>query len=287
MKCMDAANVMRFYAGQVSPEDEEDINNHLSRCDKCASLRAEIETTVKRLAPDDGEFHDPDFTDEVMTLIRLGRAPREAEARTRTPFWKHWQTWLLVPATAAATAALFFVVAPQRLHKDTTEFQVRGTLTKNPDRWVSLQAFHVTDQGYRPVRRDVFADDTLAFTYQNRPPSQFRYLIVIAIDDRGEVYWYYPAHVDNAKNPSSIEIDHDEEPIQLPEQVKHELAIGPLRIFGLFSSAPLDVGAVEQKVTSHLAQVGAIVELHRIEIENTGQHSLLLNVIKPSNAKGE
>lgn len=279
MKCVDDSQLLRIHAGQVSPEEMEDLNHHFSRCPTCATLHDEISGMTKRLAPDLDEFHEPDFTNEVMTLIQTGRADREFSRPTRLPFWRAWRTWLFVPATVAATAALLITVWPQNKIERPDEFQARSGLKENPDRWVSLHVYRRHNQGYELVKRDLRSGDALAFAYLNRTPSVFRYLMIFAVDHRGNVFWYYPAHTDKNKNPTSIEIHSNSRPIDLPDQVRHEWEAGALRIVGLFSKTPFDVQTVEKLVARQLVEAKTVEHLNRIKISGVGQHSRLLRVL--------
>ncbi len=282
MKCVNDSQLLRIHAGQVSLEEMEELNHHFSQCSRCATLRDEINDMAKRFAPDADEFHDQDFTNEVMTLLRTGRADREFSCPARPPFWRAWKTWLLVPATVAATAALLITVWPQFGAERSSEFQARSGLKENPDRWVSLRIYRRHSRGYELVKRDLRSGDALAFAYLNRAASSFRYLMIFAVDHRGNMFWYYPAHIDKNKNPTSIKIRSSSRPTELPDQVRHEWAAGSLRIFGLFSKTPLDVQKVEKLVARQMVAVKTIERLDRIKIAGIGQHSQLLDVVAPS-----
>lgn len=282
MRCVDESQLLRSQAGQLSPEETDALSRHLARCPSCAALRDEIDGMVQRLAPDPGEFHDPDFTGEVLTLIRTGRADREFGGAARPPSRTAWRKWLLVPATVAAAAALLIAVWPRLGEERPGGLQARGGSQDNPDRWVSLRTYRRVQRGYEPVRRDLRSGDALAFAYLNRPPSAFRYLMVFAIDRGGHVFWYYPAHVDRNKNPTSVEIQSSARPTELPDEVRHEWAAGPLRIVGLFSKAPFDVQTVEKAVARQMVEAKAVERLSRIAIAGAGQHSRLLRVLAPS-----
>jgi hypothetical protein len=214
-----------------------------------------------------------------MDLIRLGRAERP-EPTPRISIFKAWQTWVLLPATAVATAAVMLVVTPRLGEKESGDFQSRGAGTRELDQWVSIQAFRGTADGYEEVRDRIAPDDALAFTYRNRPDSRFRFLMVFGVDEVGRVYWYYPQHNDPAANPGSISIDAVPGVVELPEQVAHDLGTGSFRLFGLFSPEPLAVDEVERVAGNALAAAGGIEQLRRLEIEGIGQHSLLLRVEK-------
>ena len=71
-------------------------------------------------------------------------------------------------------------------------------------------------------------------------------------------------------------------PTELPDEVRHEWAAGPLRIVGLFTKTPLDVLTVERLVARQMVEAKTVERLSRIEIAGAGQHSRLLRVVAPS-----
>ena len=278
MKCVDSSEVMRLFAGKLSAERAGLLNAHFERCVECRALRDEVGSMTARLQHDPGEFEDGAAVDEVMTLIRMGHVEK-AEARPNRPsLWKSWQTWLLIPATAAATAVLMVVLwSPQR-PKVTHEFQARGGGAINLDRWVSIQVFRATKHGYEQVRDVVAPDDALAFAYLNRSGDELRYLAILGVDDRAEIFWYYPPNTGIGDNPSGISITSGAQPIELPEQVVHPLAAGPLRLFGIFSSVPLTVSTIEYQLQKDLHAMQTVTQLTRLGLEGVGQYSTLLQV---------
>jgi hypothetical protein len=266
MKCVEASEVTRLFAGQLSEERAQLVQLHFERCAGCAGMRDELATITSRLAHDPGEFDDAAAVDEVMALIRMGKADRP-EVVARPSLWSAWQTWLVVPVTAAATVLLMLSFWPQRSIDG--GFQARGAASASLDRWVSLQAFRSSSSGYAPVDGVIAANDALAFTYLNRSREPLRHLAVVAIDARAEVFWYYP--------PSTA-IQRANEPVELPEQVEQALRPGDLRIFGLFSAEPLASADLEAQLKRALHAAGSLQALERLDLRDVGQHSLLLEV---------
>ncbi len=278
MKCVDSSEVMRLFAGKLSVERAELVNTHFDHCDQCAVLRDEIGAMTSRLQHDPDEFKDEAAAFEVMTLIRMGKAEKPEVVPSRFLFWKSWQTWLLVPATAAATAVLMMVLWSPTKQDATDGFQARGAETINLNAWVSLQVFRAGKNGYEPVRDVIAADDALAFSYLNRSDSQLRYLAVFAVDNQGEVFWYYPPNVDAGNSPGSVSVQSGAQPIELPEQVAHHLRIGLLRIFGVFSKDPLSVQFIEAQAGRDFVTSQTVERMTRVSLPDVGQYSLLLRV---------
>ena len=76
MKCIETTEMSLFLDGSCEEERLAAIRAHLDSCDNCATLLDEVTDITSGLAPDEGELEDPRLTDDVMTLIRLGQAPR-------------------------------------------------------------------------------------------------------------------------------------------------------------------------------------------------------------------
>jgi hypothetical protein len=281
-RCVDERELMRLLAGELSAEGTERVQQHCDACAGCAALRSELLATTTRLRNDVDEFRDDAAVDEVMQLIRTGKADRQPVAEARTSPWKFWQTWLLIPATAAATAVLMLVFAPARDHPLADGVQARGSSGEKLDRWVSLQIFRAVEGGYEPVQDVLAADDALAFTYLNRSGNHLHYLAVFALDARGKVFWYYPPQPGDSA--SSIAIQASAEPVELPEQVVHDLTPGLLRVFGIFSARALSSQQLERQLRSDLSHVKDLAQLSRLSLSDVGQHSLLLRV-EPARSK--
>jgi hypothetical protein len=245
----------QFAAGEVS--------SHAAECDRCQALVAELESMSARLAPDEGEFEDPELARDVATLIKLKKTPERKQ--------RHWP-YAIAPIAIAAALALVFV-------RPNDGFQERSGV-EQADRWVSIEAFRARDgvTGYQKVEHDIKSEDALVFSLENRPESPYRHAMIFAFDDRGQIFWYYPAYTDAAQNPVSIPAPASSKPIALEEAVRHRLEPGWLRVVGLFSRAPLDVKSVEEIVSHEIAEKGGVRLLERIPIEETGQHSFLLRV---------
>jgi hypothetical protein len=177
----------------------------------------------------------------------------------------------------AALILLFFVRPPAG------EFTARGGGSTNvADRWVSLEVFRTRtgEPGYQQVEGDLARGDALLFSVTNRPESPYRFAMILAFDEEGEIFWYYPAYTDQATNPTSIPIPASARPQPLDEAVRHGLHPGWLRVVGLFSEEPLDVHGVERVVEEALRDDGP-TQLTRLPIAGTGQHTFLLRVEAP------
>ncbi len=271
MKCARNQDLLRHLAGSLSPERAAALEEHLTHCPHCKQSHDQIVAATGRLAADPGEFDGPEIAKDVMTLIRMGRTSLEpAQPKRFRPIW------MLVPAAAGALA-LLLVLAWPHTGPDSDGFQIRGS-GEDPDRWVSVKAFRSGQEGYQALDDQLQSNDSLAFSYRNLSQC-YHHLMVFAVDQEGQVFWYYPAHSQQGINPASIAIDSEAKDVPLPDQVQHPLRPGSLRLFALFSAEPLRVNAVETAVAQDLLTAESLLHWQRINIPDTGQHSILWTVI--------
>lgn len=274
MNCVTEKEMFRLLSGALEASQTAALQTHLRDCESCTRLQQQLLKTTSRLAPDPGEFEDPNLAGDVLTLIRLGRA----EAPQRAIFRPFWRNLLLAPVAVAAILLAVVFLRPEPEPDTSRKFQVRGSRADAPDRWVSLAVFRDTAQGFQPVQDSIMADNALAFTYNQQQGATFRYLMILGVDESGAVFWYYPEHDSEHANPLSIAIQPGQH--QLPDKVQHQLKPGRLRIFALFSREALDVLTIEGLVNQTLPAVGSLDRLDRLEIPDCGQQSLLLKVLE-------
>ncbi|MBN2494310.1 MAG: hypothetical protein JXR96_06965 [Deltaproteobacteria bacterium] len=276
MSCVEPAEVVRYLEKDLGPERSAAVGEHFKHCERCARLRDEMEALRRRLAADPGEFGDPGLADDLLTLIRLGQADRAAE-RGRS-FWSARWVW-----AGAAAAVMLIAAVPMWLYsraepRPDTEFAARGGPSGDADAWVSIQIFKATPGGYEPAIGQIAPDDALAFAYDKRARSGYGFLMILAVDQRGEIFWYYPAYEDASSDPASIPVDDTLAARPLRDEIQHALRPGALRVFSVFSRQALRVKAVEAMVEADWQRAGSIERLQRLSIPGTGQHTLLLSV---------
>lgn len=184
-----------------------------------------------------------------------------------------------VVATLAAAAAV--VLVPGGTATDASEqFRAKGAGAgvDAADRWVGVQAYRIVDREGRatPVRLGdrVAAGEGLAFAYTNLGPQPFEYLMIVAVDSRGEVFWFYPAYERDGDDPLGIPIRRGYAGVELPDVVRQRPAAGRLVIYGLFTRAPLRVSDVEAQIRDTVV-AGSDA---RLPIDGAGQHVIVTEV---------
>ena len=98
---------------------------------------------------------------------------------------------------------------------------------------------------------------------------------------RARVHWYYPAYEQPGQNPAAPAIRTHALGVELGEEIRHALPVGPLRMVALFLRRPLRVKEVEDVVSeawrSHGGSVTALETLP-LPSEDGEQLSRLLEV---------
>jgi hypothetical protein len=217
--------VDRHFAGSLGALAEKEMRAHLP---ECASCRARYDRHLLY-----GELTGRGRSPEERLARGLGFSERVPGDRPR------WVLpWSLAGAAAAASLALV-LIGPWM-----SEFTARGGPAAIPP---GLQIYEVPRKG-KPYLADgqIYPDRELAFSYTN--PAGYKNLMVFGIDDRGEVYWFYPEYTDITKNPQSVPISAGVVPTELEAAIGHDLRGQRLRVIGVFTNEPLTVREVEAKV---------------------------------------
>jgi hypothetical protein len=77
--------------------------------------------------------------------------------------------------------------------------------------------------------------------------------MIFGLDDRKNVYWFYPAWTNPADDPVAIPIETDGERHELPDAVRQPMS-GRVEIHALFVDEPLSVKDVESSLRGDAAK---------------------------------
>lgn len=249
-----------YLEGEVTRSERVRVDDRLR---ESAALRRHLEQ-LQRIQSDLGarvpEAEDRDLAGPVMKAVC---APRPISSRRSAP-------WL--PAVAALALCAGWVFRGG-LGGD-VEFRAKSDAASwsEGERWAGVQVYRVP-RGAPPQRvfGRVASGEGLVFSYTNLGARPFDYLMIFAIDARGEVRWYYPAYERKGTDPRSIGIDAGQSQRALTDIVEHDFAPGPLVVVALFTREALTVSSVEALVTNDARRwkpppgLNAVVQ--RIELE--------------------
>jgi hypothetical protein len=225
----------RYFTRGVGPWVERTLRGHLEGCPPCRQ-RYHRHQQVEALLPDGGRLEEERLWRSIRAAAP-GAAPRTFGA--------------LVFGLAVATAAL--VLLP-RLHREPT---ARGTAVAVAP---SVHLYRVVGPGRsEPVGDQIARHDGLLVAYSN-PGEMYDRLMVFAIDERYQLYWFYPAFQRAGEDPEAVPIAHQRAGVELGEEISHPFPPGKLRLVALFLDRPLRVSQVE-------ALVGELA-VHGLPLEN-------------------
>ena len=227
---------------EVTPSDRQSIELFLQESSEARRRLTRIGQLTTFLREPVGED-----TINLLPSIRkqLSQKPTRRPSRWIAP----------VGAFAAAAMLLLVIVGERRSNAPSEQFRAKsaaGSHTQNE--WSGIQAYAVENQIPTRMTATLRKNAGLLFSYTNLQKSPFSYLMVFAVNDKGNIYWFYPAYQNSQTNPQSIPIEHASTPVELNDVVQHDYTIGPLTIYGLFSVNPLTVSRVEQQISQLVAQ---------------------------------
>lgn len=262
MKCLTENDLLAWLDGGVSSNEVESFERHLQSCPSCRDARRE----AVLLADDLSATPNVDVSDAALdrhvarVMARLEDHPGSVSGPSRIrPAW-FGRTLAMasgVIAIAAAVALLWRPLSPNATQSATGAgdgFVARGgTEAPSLKRDVGIRMLH---GGARLERlaagESIFHDSPLSASFVNLYPAPV-YLLTFGVDAAGEVHWLYPAYLDKAVDPASVELPRTqvEAPLSTSVILDHP-AQGALRLVSIVSQTPLHVSDVDPLPTEAL-----------------------------------
>jgi hypothetical protein len=267
--------IERYFAGTLRPAAVTDMFRRLWSCGACR-IRYERNLLHERVLPDGEARQQQRLWQSILASSRpeapLGAASPTAREVVGRPF----RPSALVGASALAGVLLLVAVGAHL--KTVSEPVARGT-TGEVAGAPTVHLFRtVGDHRTEAVTRTIHADDGILVAYSN-PGAELSYLMVFAVDAQGAVHWYYPAYEQPGQNPAAPAIRTRALGVELGEEIRHPLPVGPLRMVALFLRRPLHVEEVEDVVSAAWrSRGGSVAALETLPIGDGEQLSSLLDV---------
>ncbi len=188
--------------------------------------------------------------DEALEQIDLVEAVRAGAASSAAVELRRLPARRLLPvglAGALACAAAVLLVVVQRSEPD--QFRSKGTGPSSQQALSGIEIYSVHSDA-APVRLGptLSRGDGLLFSYVNGGPNPYSHLMIFAVDERGAIFWFYPAFEDATQDPQSFSIAPSTQPGELRDLVRHDFVPGLLAVYAVFSRAPLTVSEIESRV---------------------------------------
>jgi hypothetical protein len=265
----------RYFAGSLHPAAVTDMFRRLWRCGACR-LRYERHLLAERALPD-GDTRPADrLWRSIVASADTAAASSPAALPTPPASGRWFRPSALV--TAGALAGALVLVGIGTRGRIVPAPVARGGDAEDPGAPTVHLFRSVGEHRTEPVAQTVHADDGILIAYSN-PRAELSYLMVFAVDIRGDVHWYYPAYEQPGQNPAAPAIRTRALGVELGEEIRHALPVGPLRVFSLFLRHPLRVQEVERMVAdAWRARGGSVTALESLPLDDGTQVSRLLEV---------
>jgi len=219
--------------GEATENRAAELRTHASDCSRCAHELEKQRHLIRDLAAP-----VPVSADAVATVMRrLGNAKSPA----RRFGWRGWT--LAGGALAVAAAAAFLVVTAAGTHEGT--FSARGHRVP----WTQKVGAEVWAIDHSPRKLEAGSAlspaTAIVASYHNVDVAA-AYLLVFAIDARGEIHWAYPGFEDPKTDPAAVRL----EPLQMKKVLRDsvmldDLPVGPVELVTFISREPLHVSHIE------------------------------------------
>lgn len=238
-RCPTEDELLRFVDVDLLPERLERIERHLEGCGHCEKqVRALRELIADVAAPiPEGDLDVREHVAGVMS--RLEAAPARASRASRLLPW--------AGALAAAAALVLFVSHGRNTEDPEGQFTARGAPTEaSLARDVGVQLY-AREASLRPLQGGERIGRDAALTAGLRNLGRERvYLLLFAVDSRGDVHWIAPVFINASENPAAVSVMPSANERSLPTAASFDdLAKGPLRIVAVVTREPTNVSDIE------------------------------------------
>ena len=246
MTCEISKLVDAHFASTITPKEERTMRAHLEGCEKCRARYAK-RALLARLDPD-----APRPEDRIARGLGIGDRGKRARILRFAP---------MAGALLAAAALLLFLRAPRD-----DGFHARGGGLV--DAAVPHVLVYRVAKGEKPLPAidGMKKGDELAFAYEN--VAKKPYLMIFAIDDRGQVYWFHPAWTNEADDPKAIAASVEPGVHELREAVAHPFTGERVVVHAVFLDKPMSVRQIESMLRGGRIDIpGSVSETRELRIE--------------------
>ena len=219
--------------GEVTENRASELRTHACGCSRCAhELERQRHLLRDLAAPVPVAAH---AVAAVMRRIEHAKSPARRFG---------WRSWTLAGgALAVAAAAAFLVVPATETHEGI--FSARGHRVPWTQK-VGAEVWAIESSPRKLEAGSALSPATAIVASYHNIDAAAAYLLVFAIDARGEIHWAYPGFEDPQTDPGAVRL----EPLQmkkvLPDSVMlDDLPAGPLELVTVISREPLHVSRIE------------------------------------------
>jgi hypothetical protein len=243
--CASDLKLDRWLAGELTPDEQRDVEAHVESCDSCRQRHAVLAESRRS------------FTRDAPPFAAIGRsatpASRELDSSSRTEAvassrqglgnrslgGKH-SHWLVAASALAAAAAIALAIGkPWTSSVPSAEDEVGSeTRTKGGPAslgWVVRRGEHVFTG--RPGQR-LRAGDAVRFSISAREPV---YVAILGLDPKRQLSVYYP----EGEQLSKLEAGRDQ---LLPAAIELDAAAGAEQLYAVFCPSAVAISTVRDAI---------------------------------------
>jgi len=248
--------------GEATENRAAELRAHASGCSRCAQELALQHQLVRDLA-----------APVPVSFGAVEAVMRRLENVERPSRRSGWRSWAFAGGALAAAAAVALVLV-QATAIEHGVFSARGHRVPWTQK-VGVEVWAIESSPRKLEAGAALSPATAIVASYHNVDAAAAYLLVFAMDARGELHWAYPGFEDVKTDPSAVRL----EPLQmrkiLPDSVMlDELPAGPMELITLISREPLRVSRIETLSESERNPAGLRARFPAAHIE-----SLALRVV--------
>ena len=256
--------------GEATENRAAELRVHAGNCSRCAQ-----ELEMQRQLVRDLGAPAPVSSDAVAAVMR------RIESVERPARRLGWRGWALTGGALAAAAVVAFLIVPSTGF-DRGIFSARGHRVPWTQK-VGVEVWAIESSPRKFEAGSVLSAATAMVASYHNVDTAAAYLLVFALDARGEIHWAYPGFEDPKTDPASVRL----EPLQmnkvLPDSVLlDDLPVGPMELVTFISRESIHVSRIESLPVPERS-----VSSLRVRFPSARIDSLSLRVAPASAAPGK
>ena len=241
--------------GEATENRAAELRAHASGCSHCAH-----ELEMQRQLMRDLAAPVPVSPDAVQSVMR------KLENVERPSRRFGWPGWAFAGGALAAAALATFLIVPFT-GGDRGSFRARGHRVP----WTQKVGVEVWAIDSSPRKLEAGAPlspaTPIVASYHN-VDAVAAYLLIFAVDARGELHWAYPGFEDAKTDPEAVRLDPLQMKKVLPDSVMlDDLPAGPMELVTFISREPLHVSRIEALPASERSVASLRVRFSTARIE--------------------
>ncbi len=270
--------LVRYLEGEVTNSEAEKIEDRLAGDTSGQKRLSELRRMTSNLKETDGDLEDIDFVPEVRAAIAAVSDNHHKDSAQKP--WRLRTISVAACFAAIVGVSIFWFLGHEQNMDNSDQFRVKasGKISHKRDKWVGISAFHIgADNVPRSLNEQMHRDDALLLSYTNLGDEPFSFMMIFAVNNAGDIFWYYPAYLDERTDPTGIPIRQGVRNVELFEKIQHKLSPGPLNIYGLFTDQPLSVATIEELIGNSKEPENDL-HIGRLPIEDSGQYLIKTSI---------